>query len=76
MPSRLNKAGQIIAPGHPDYDKVGVENLEAEVRALTVAIVDLQHRVARLDREDVDCHPWNSYPPTHTAEYRWSSRNW
>jgi hypothetical protein len=60
-----DKNGSIINEGDPRYDSVRVDNLQEEVRELHRAIVDIQHRLSRLDGESLQW-PGDTYEPTHT----------
>jgi hypothetical protein len=64
----LDGEGRAYPPDHPDYDKVRINNLESHVRELQVAIIDLQNRVSRLDREPLQW-PGDTYGPTFTEPY-------
>jgi hypothetical protein len=60
-----DKSGRIFKEGDPDYDKVRIDNLQSEVRELHTAIVDIQHRLSRVDGEKLQW-PGDTYEPTHT----------
>lgn len=59
------KDGRIVNEGDPDFEKVRLDNLESHVRDLHTAIVDIQHRLTRLDGEALQW-PGDTYEPTHT----------
>lgn len=61
-----DKNGRLISEGDPNFDKVRLDNLEDTVRELHRAIVDIQHRLTRLDGEPLQW-PGDTYEPTHTA---------
>jgi hypothetical protein len=63
-----DKDGKTYGEGDPDYLKVKVSNLEDTVRELSTAVVDLQHRVSRLDGEQLQW-PGDTYEPTFTRPY-------
>lgn len=67
MPSRAitAKNGRIVREGDSDFDKVRLDNLESQVRDLLTAIVDIQHRLTRLDGEALQW-PGDTYEPIHT----------
>jgi len=60
-----DKNGKVVSEGDPRYDSVRLDNLQEEVRELHRAIVDIQHRLSRLDGEALQW-PGDSYEPTHT----------
>lgn len=60
-----DKDGRIIREGDSDFDKVRIDNLEDRIRDLHTAIVDIQHRLTRLDGEALQW-PGDNYEPTHT----------
>ncbi len=63
-----DQAGRTHAEGEPGYDNARIENLEATVRDLMAAVVDLQHRLARVDNEEPQW-PGDTYPTTHTQPF-------
>jgi hypothetical protein len=65
MPRITDSKGRVYQEGHSDYDKVRIDNLEGRVRDLTSAVVELQHRLSRLDGEDL-VWPGGDYEPFHT----------
>lgn len=67
MPPRAitDKSGRIVHEGDPDFDKIRLDNLESDIRELHTAIVDIQHRLTRLDGEPLQW-PGDHYEPTHT----------
>jgi hypothetical protein len=65
MPSIIDSEGRVVKEGDPNYDKVRIDNLREEVRELTTAVVDLQNRVSRLDKEQLQW-PGDTYEPTYT----------
>lgn len=67
-PIITDSKGRIYKEGDPDYEKVRLSNLESHVRELQVAIIDLQHRLSRVDEEDVQW-PGDTYEPTHTRPF-------
>lgn len=69
MPHAITDSqGKIYKEGDPDYDKVRINNLEEQVRELTTAVVDLQHRLSRVDKEDLQW-PGDTYEPTNTQPF-------
>jgi hypothetical protein len=60
-----DKTGKVHSENHPDYLNVEVSNLKGTVSELLTAMVDLQHRVSRLDGEDLQW-PGDTYEPRHT----------
>ena len=62
-PSRP-KTGRIVREGNSDFDKVRLDNLESQVRDLHTAIVDIQHRLTKLDGEALQW-PGDTYEPIH-----------
>lgn len=64
----MDQAGRLQAEGTPGYDNARIENLEATVRDLMAAVVDLQHRLARVDNEELQW-PGDTYPPTYTQPF-------
>jgi len=67
-PAITDAQGKIYKTGDPDYDKVRIDNLEAQVRELTTAVIDLQHRLSRVDKEDLQW-PGDTYEPTYTRPF-------
>jgi hypothetical protein len=59
------KDGRILKEDDSNFDKVRLDNLESQVRDLHAAIVDIQHRLTRLDGEALHW-PGDTYEPTHT----------
>lgn len=57
--------GRILKEDDPDFDKIRLDNLEREFREIHRAVVDIQHRLTRLDGEDLQW-PGDTYEPTHT----------
>jgi hypothetical protein len=58
--------GKAYKPGDPDYDKVRIENLEHTVTELVQELGDVQHRLSKLDGEDLHW-PGDTYEPRHTT---------
>ena len=67
MPRKIidSKTGRTVGEEDPDFDRVRIDNLEETVSELSKALVNAQHRLSRLDKEDV---PWpgDTYEPTDT----------
>ena len=59
------KNGRVVNEGDPDFEKVRLDYLESQVRDLHTAIVDIQHRLTRLDGETLQW-PGDTYEPAHT----------
>lgn len=59
------KDGRIVHEGDPDFAKVRLDNLESQIRDLQTAIIDIQHRLTRLDGEELQW-PGDTYEPIHT----------
>ena len=69
MPRAISdRSGRTVREGDPDFDKVRIDNLEEQVRELLTAVVDLQHRLSRVDGEDLQW-PGDTYGPTYTKPY-------
>jgi hypothetical protein len=60
-----DEGGRIVREGDPKFDKVRLDNLERDFREIHRAIVDIQHRLTRLDGEPLQW-PGDTYEPTHT----------
>ena len=58
----VGQDGKTYKPGDPGYEEARADNLEVQLRELTAAVVDLQHRVSKLDQGDI---PWpgDTYEP-------------
>ena len=61
----MGSDGRTHKPSDPDYWQAKTRELEGTVRELTKAIVDIQHRLSRLDGEELEW-PGNTYKPDHT----------
>lgn len=61
----MDKKGRLVREGDPSFDKVRLDNLEQDFRELHRAIVDIQHRLTKLDGEPLQW-PGDTYEPTHT----------
>ena len=61
----MGSDGRTHKPRDPDYWQAKTRELEGTVRELTTAIVDIQHRLSRLDREELQW-PGDTYEPKHT----------
>jgi len=59
------KEGRIVKEGDPDFDKVRLDHLVSQIQDLKTAIVDIQHRLTRLDGEELRW-PGDTYEPSHT----------
>ena len=57
--------GRTYGDDDPKYDKVRIDELQGQVSDLQAAIVDLQHRVSRLDGEALQW-PGDTYEPRNT----------
>jgi hypothetical protein len=68
VPRITDSKGKTYGEGDPQYDKVRVDNLEEQVRELTTAVVDLQHRLSRVDSEALQW-PADTYGPTYTSPF-------
>lgn len=62
----MDKDGKLVSEGDPRFDRVRLDNLEDTMRELQRAIVDIQHRLSRLDGEDLQW-PGDTYEPIHTS---------
>ncbi len=62
------KTGRALSEDDPDYLRVKVADLESQVQQLAAAVGNVQHRLSRLDREDLQW-PGDSYEPTNTEPY-------
>jgi hypothetical protein len=60
--------GRSYSEADPKFDRVRVDNLERRVGELLTAVGDLQHRVSRLDGEDLHW-PGDATEPTYTHPY-------
>lgn len=61
-----DKGGKTVQESDPSFDKVRQNNLEDTVREIQRAVVDIQHRLTRLDGEDLQW-PGDSYEPINAA---------
>jgi len=61
----MTRDGRIVRESDPDFDRVRLDNLEDELREIHKAVVDIQHRLTRLDGEPLQW-PGDTYEPTHT----------
>lgn len=61
----MSKDGRSVREGDPDFDKVRLDNLEDDFRELHRAIVDIRHRLTKLDGEPLQW-PGDTYEPTHS----------
>jgi len=63
-----DRQGRTVTEGDPDFDKVRIDNLESEVRDLIRVVGDLQHRLSRVDGEELQW-PGDTYEPQHTRPF-------
>jgi hypothetical protein len=61
-----DKNGRLVRQGDPRFDTVRLDNLEEDVREIHRAIVDIQHRLTKIDGEPLQW-PGDTYEPTHTT---------
>ena len=65
MSSTTDSQGRSYGEDDPQYDRVHIDNLQSQVSDLQTAIVDLQHRVSRLDGEALQW-PGDAHEPRNT----------
>ena len=64
-PKIIGQDLRTYGPGDPGYDNARIENLESRAGELMTAVIDLQNRMSRQDREPLHW-PADTYEPTNT----------
>jgi hypothetical protein len=68
------KTGRTVMETDPDFDRVRADNLDRLVADLLAVIVELQHRVSKLDGENLQW-PGDTYPPLFVDPYETSRKD-